>query len=187
MRRYIWLFISCLAAPALVNATTITAELSSVGVNAHDQQVFQYSYTVSGLTLQSMQELDFYFVPAYFSSLSDPVADSAFQTVLKQPDVPPRSPGDFGIVPNSDNTIVTGPLSVDFTTVSSSLPASQAYTITQFSPTGVALGVIAHGTVVPVSVQVIAEPATVTLAGLALLFSVFGRVARSRVVRRQDY
>jgi hypothetical protein len=166
-----------------LTATTISSEINKLGLNSSGSIVYQYTYTVSGLTLQSTQELDIYFDPAIYGSVSNPVAGSEFQTVLIQPNNPPGSSGDLGLVPVADNTVVTGPFSVDFTLIDSAVPGPQPYTVTQFL-NGVSIGVIASGTTSPVSSVVTPEPAAVFLAAIGLLLGACWVFARASAVRR---
>lgn len=180
---WMWM-LGCLVTTASINATTISYEISPVGLDSTGDMVYMYTYNVSGLTLQSSQELDIYFDPTIFDILSDPVAGSEFQTVLVQPNNPPGAPGDFGLIPNSDNTVVTGPFSVDFTMNGSAVAGSQPYTITQYLPSGVAIGVIASGTTVPSEAVVTPEPAPIVFTGTALLLGLVLGATRTGIARR---
>ncbi len=180
-----WLLaLGCIVTAANMTGTTISYGISPVGLDSAGNMVYKYTYNVSGLTLQSTQELDLYFNSAIFDTLSDPVASSAFQTVLAQPNNPPGAPGDFGLIPNSDDTVVTGPFSIDFILHGSATPGSQPYTITQYLPNGVAIGVIGSGTTVPANAVSTPEAASIVLTGIALLFGSVLGVARSRSARR---
>jgi|SRR5581483_636167 len=183
--RVCWsLVVGCIVTAAAINAATISYRINPVGLDSTGDMVYMYTYNVSELTLQSNQELDIYFDPSIFDTLSDPVAGSEFQTVLAQPNNPPGAPGDFGIIPNSDNTVVTGPFSVEFTLNGSAPAGSQPYTITQFLPSGVAIGVIASGTTVPAGGVPTPEPDPIVFTGTALLFGLVLGAARSRSARR---
>ncbi len=181
--RYL-LLLGWIVTAASMRATTISYEVSQVGLDKSGDMLYNYTYNVSGLTLQSTQGLDLYFDPTIFATLSDPVAGPAFQTVLAQPNNPPGTPGDFGLMPYADNTVVTGPFSVDFTLVGSATPGSQDYTITQYLPGGIAVGVIASGTTVPANVVATPEPSSMFFTGLALLSGTILGAATRRSVRR---
>ena len=179
------LVLGCLVTALDVNATTISFEITNLGLNSSGEMVYQYTYTVSGLTLQNnqngFQELDLLFDPTVFNTLSNPAAPSSLQTFLAQPNNPPGSPGDFGLIPVSDNTVVTGPFSVDFTLLDSAVAGSQPFTVTQFNRNGVAVEVLERGTTV--SPVITPEPVVLSLTGIGLLLGTIGAVARRRSAR----
>jgi hypothetical protein len=171
---------------ASTNAATISYDISQVGLDVSGNMVYNYTYTVSGITLQSTQELDLFFDPAVFNTLSDPVAASAFQTILIQPNNPPGAPGDFGLIPNADNTVLDGPFSIDFTLTGPVIPGSQSYTITQYLSNGVSIGVVASGTTIPIAVTAVPEPSLTTFMGMGLLLGMAVGVSRCRISRHSD-
>lgn len=166
---------------ARLQATSIAFSITSLGTDVSGNAVDQLTYTVSGLTLQSSQELDLMYDPTVYRMLSNPVIGPAFTALLFQPDNPTGTSGDFGIVANADNTPLTGPFSVDVTLVGSAVLGPQPFTISQFDLSGNFIGIISAGSALPVSAPTnMPEPAAGASTALALLLGVLGRNALRR-------
>ena len=166
---------ACLSATPI--APTIQFEVGVVGTG-----VDRYTYFVSGLTLQANEEIDLEFSANLFGVLSNPVVGGPFQVLLFQPNNPLGAPGDFSVAATSDNTVVTGPLSVDFTFTGPGTPGSQLFQINQFDANGKFVGLIASGNTSQLATAV-PEPHTSDLILLALALAGFSWVRQGRSSR----
>lgn len=167
------LLLTCVATGIHMNATTIGFATTDLGLNSSGQTVYEYTYTVSGLILQANQELDFYYSPTVYNALSNPVAPSSLQPLVLQPNNPPGTSGDFSLFSSADNTVVTGPLSIDFTLLGSASPSPQPYDILQYPANGKQPFVIASGETTPTAVTT-PEPAAAALTAVSLLLGFLG-------------
>jgi|SRR5947209_10615533 len=165
---------------ANVLGTTIQFEVTPLGTNSSGATVDQITYLVSGLTLQSTQELDFFFDPKIYSNLANPVAPSGFTTLVLQPNNPVGTSGDFGVFPASDNTPASGPFSIDVTLIGHAVPGPQPFSVTQFDQNGNVIGIIATGTTSPVSVAGVPEPASIALIGASVALLGLRRLRRRK-------
>ena len=168
MRKYALFILFSLVIAANLSAVSITSQVSVAG-DPPGAIGYQYTYNITNLTLQTNEELDIYFDPSLYGALTDANVGSDFQYVLFQPGSAPPEPGDFGIVPNSDNTVVTGPFNVSFTLSGPGSPGPQYFTVSEFSPDGGLIGIVASGMTSLQSDVAAPEPAGVGLTGIALL------------------
>jgi hypothetical protein len=152
----------CLSAGTL---PTINYELGAVG-----NGVDRYTYVVSNLTLAANEEIDLEFDATEFSVLSNPVAGSKFSVLLFQPNNPLGAPGDLSIAAISDGTVVTGPVSVDFTFTGVGNPGPQTFEINQYDANGNFVGLMASGST-SLLVTGVPEPSTSSLVLLAIALS----------------
>lgn len=183
MRKLLQLLVGCVGIVACVRGTTISYESTPVGLNSSGDMLYQYTYTVSGLTLQANQELDIYYSASVYATLSDAVAPSSLQPLVLQPNNPPGAPGDFSLYSSTDDSVVTGPLSIDYTLLSDAVAGPQTYEIYQYSADGTNPVPISLGTTVPATVVTTPEPASGYLAGFTLLLGMFWWTVRSRCAR----
>jgi hypothetical protein len=183
MRTYT-LFVLCFLAIATdLSAVSITSQLSAAAQMPGADATYQYTYNITNLTLQANEELDIYFDPSVYQEVSDAIVGSDFQYVLFAPSSSPSEPGDFGIAPNSNNTVVNGPFGVSFTLTGQGVPGPQYFTVSEFSPSGGLIGIVASGMTSMQSPVAAPEPAGAGLTGIALLMGTMwcaGRLRGSR-------
>ncbi len=158
--------------------TTIDFQVTPLGTDSSGDAVDRLTYTVTGLTLTPLQELDFFFSPALYLSLSDPVVDSAYSVFLAQPNNPAGASGDFGLTPISSTKSVTGPFSIDVTLKDLEGPGPEAYSVSQFDQSGNFVGIISSGIALPVTGVMTPEPKDLTLTGLAVVLLCLFKAAR---------
>ena len=159
-------------------AGTIQYDFAAAG-----QNLYRYSYLISGFNLQRNQELDIQFDPAVYLSLSNGVATHDFNLVLLQPNNPPGAVGDYSALALVDNPSLAGTFSVDVALVGSgsAQSSSQPFLINQFDQNGDFVATIGSGVTVP-RVPSVPEPGTGSLvAGVILLWGAFWVVRRGLV------
>ena len=160
-----------LLAAGSLGATTIQFEVTNLGTNGTGETVDRFTYSVSGLTLlkssTAFTALDIQFDFAFFDTLSNPAAGSAFNTLLLQPNVPPGRPGDLILMAAIGDTPVSAPFSVDVALLGSGFPGAQQFFIKQFDENGNLLGTLETGDASPIG-QVVPEPATFAFGGISL-------------------
>jgi hypothetical protein len=179
MRTFLYLLLWTVFLTGYLLAETVQFRVGdlpgSVGVD-------HYSYFVSGITLQANQELDLQFAPNLFGTLSNGIAGKGFELLLLQPNNPPGTFGDYGLLALANNTGYTGSFGVDFVFLGAGEPGPQPYSINQFDQKGNFISRIETGITEPAKQTGIPEPASLTIIGVGLL--VMGRVFEIR--RRGD-
>lgn len=141
---------------ATLSAGVITATFTPLGPND-----FQYTYSLSGISLLQNQELLIQFDPTVYGSLSNGQAPLNFNLVLSQPNNPAGAPGAYSALAQIDNPSLSG-FSVEVSFLAGSgQAASQPYFIEQFDSGGHLLSEISSGNTI---VGAVPEPETVFLA-----------------------
>jgi hypothetical protein len=172
MRRITYLCILAVLFIGVAPAGSITYQVSELG-----QSLFRLSYTVTDISFSVDQELDIRFDPALYSTLSNGVAPAGFDLLLLQPNNPPGTPGDFSALALTDIPSLTAMFSVDVLMLGPGRPVEQSYWINQLDQQGNLVSTVASGTTVDATTP---EPATLPLAGVALLIGGAARVVRRR-------
>lgn len=162
MKKLFWLGLSAGLLATHLSAAVIQFQVTDLGSNVHE-----YQYFVSGLTLQANQAIDLRFDPALYGSLSNGVADAAFNLILIQPNNPPGAAGDYRAITPKANPSLVGPFKVDFTFTGAGTPGSQPFLINQYSAAGLFVSTIDSGVTTPLTG--VPEPTTVALSCAALL------------------
>lgn len=170
MRFWLMALVTGLLSSVSLCATTIDYQVTGLGVDSSGDTVDTLTYTVTGLTLTPLQELDLFFSPTVYISLADPIVGSAYSVYLEQPNNPPGASGDFGLTPISSSMSVTGPFSINVTLQDLAGPGPENYTVSQFDQNGNFVGIIATGIALPVTGVTTPEPKDLTFAGLAFVF-----------------
>jgi hypothetical protein len=139
-----------------------------------------YSYFVNGITLQANQELEFQFPPNLFGTLSNGIAGNGFELVLLQPNNPPGTFGDYGVLALGNYTTSTRMFGVDFVYLGAGEPGPQPYSINQFDQNGNFISTVESGMTEPASQTEIPEPASFAplVAGLLAMGGALWSVRR---------
>ena len=164
----------------VLQAGTIQYQAINLGGNQ-----FQYSYLISGFTLQANQEIDIRFDPTLFGTLSNGVAGSDFSLLLLQPNNPPGASGDYAAFTAIANPSLAGPFRVDVTFLGSGQPGGQPFFINQYGSAHNFLftDLNQSGT----TVSVIPEPGSFTLCGAGIILVCLWTVRRrAAVTGRRD-
>ena len=159
-----------------VSAATITFQTTDLGSNQ-----FRLTYTVTNFVFSLNQELDIEYEPALYLALSNGVAPTGFDVLLLQPNNPPGTSGDFSSLALVANP-GTGPFRVDATLVGGGQPGPQSFSINQLDANGVITSVVASGKTAS-AIAAVPEPATLPLAGLALITGSAWLAVRRRLKR----
>jgi hypothetical protein len=168
---------ACLGA-GLAAGATISFQTSDLPDVIPGQDLREYVYTISGVTLQANQGIDILFNPATYGTLSNGKAGAGFDLALFQPNVPVGASGDYSALALVNNPSLAGPFSVDFVFLGPGQPGSQPFQINQFDSSGNFLRTISSGFTVAAAVP---EPNMAPLAGVSLvLIAVAAGIARRR-------
>jgi hypothetical protein len=160
-----------------ISAGTIQYQVVDLGQNA-----FRISYSLSDFMFLENQELAIGFDPAIYQSLSNGIAPAGFDLLLLQPNNPPGAFGEFSALALMDNPALSGIFSVDVVLTGRGRPGEQSFAVNQLDENGVILSTISSG--VTVDAAAAPEPATLSLAGAALLAGAVLSVVRRRFYRR---
>jgi hypothetical protein len=159
-----------------VSAGTIQYQVVDLGQNA-----FRISYSLSDFMFLENQELAIGFDPAIYQSLSNGIAPAGFDLLLLQPNNPPGAFGEFSALALMDHPALAGIFSVDVVLTGNGRPGEQSFAVNQLDENGVILSTVSSGVTVDAATP---EPATLSLAGAALLAGAVLSVVRRRFNRR---
>jgi hypothetical protein len=151
-----------------------SALLIQYQVSVLDGDLQRYNYSISGITLQTNQELDIRFDPALYGSLSNGVAPEGFDLLLLQPNNPPGTFGDYSALALVDDPPLSGEFRVDFTYIGGGTPGSQPFLINQYDEGQQFVATIASGT----TVAAVPEPTSFALFGVSLVTGAIVRAVR---------
>jgi hypothetical protein len=160
-----------------MSAATIQFQASDLGSNQ-----FHLTYIVTDFVFSLNQELDVQFDPATYLSLSNGAAPTGFDVLLLQPNNPPGTPGDFSSLSLVASPAI-GPFSVDVQLAGPGGPGAQNFFINQLDDNGVIQSVLASGKTTSSVIATVPEPATLPLAGLALITGSAWLAVRRRLKR----
>lgn len=164
------------------------ASAGSVGFTATDLHVsdgsgreqYQIVWTVFGDTFLTNYQLDIRFDPSLYGAISNGVAPAGFTVQLLQPNNPPGTFGDYKAEANS-NMASFNTTGFQANVFSVNPPVSQLWAIDLLDNSGAIISVIDSGITFAIP-----EPATLPVAGMALLLTAVGAVRRRRRAVRQS-
>ncbi len=161
------------------NALTIQYEATNLADTTPGQDLWRYTYKISGYTFAANEGLDIYFSQSLYGALSNPQPDAGPQwfasaSTVIDPGGAPQIYDVLTIVPNPSLDVV---FSVDFVWLGQGTPGSQPFDAYRTSTAG-GLNVFDEGRTVGTSVP--EAGSTLALAGLA-----FGALATPRFFRRK--
>jgi hypothetical protein len=163
-----------LLAGGILRAGTITYDVTEI---SPPQNLWQYDFQISGITLQTNQEIDIEFDPNLFGALSNGVAGSDFNLLLLQTNNPPGTAGDYSALALKDNPSLAGPFSVDVVFSGRGAPGNLPFFINQLNANGDIVGTIVSGTATSAAVRV-PEPGSLLLTAMAFAAMLFWRRPR---------
>lgn len=182
--RTVWLtvFAGCLAAELSGAPIGIGVQVTNLGSNS-----YRDTYSISGFASPDV-ELDIYFDPALYGTLSNGVAQpsSDWNLLLFQPNNPPGAFGDYSLAANVANPSLAGPFSVDFAFLGSGQPGSQPFQIFELAQNSQLAGVPCDSAgdftcaTTPQGASGIPEPASFSLVAAGVLIGSVLRTARRR-------
>jgi hypothetical protein len=181
MRVARWLpLLACLIATNM-SASVIQYLTTDVNLNLN---LFRYDYLLSGMTVQTNQQIDIRFDPARYGTLSNVHVPSGFSSLVLQPNNPPGVFGDLILFPSTNNLLLSGQqLSIDVVSLDNGAITSQPYFIDQYDANGNFLFTVSAGfTTAEVTAPSVPEPALFLLVGIALLAGGWWRM-RKRTLR----
>ena len=164
-------------ASASAFATTIPFQFSALSTPGE----YQFTYSLAGLSLTAMEQIDFQFSASVYSTVFNGIANIDFQVLTLQPNNPPSAFGDFILISQVNNPSLTGPFSVDVTFSGPVQPGPQTFVINQLDSNQHLINPpIDSGSTSPefVSDVVSPEPATYWVCGAALLLIGVARAVR---------
>ena len=183
MRTYWLLFAAALLTVGNLHAGLILQyEVSNVGSSPMGDPIYRFSYSLSGGTLNTDQELEIDFDPALYGELSNASAGAGFDVALFQPNNPPGSTGIYSALAIVNNPSLATPFLTDAVYLGQGTPAPQPFFINQYDASG-GFTVVSEGTAIPVETQGIPEPATAATTGAILVFLGCSRAVRRRLKR----
>lgn len=157
-----------LAGPFLT-AGTIEYQTTNLG-----QNIFRYTYSLSGFAFQQNQELAIEFNPALFGTLSNAQVGSGFMANLFQTNNPPGANGRYSSLALVENPSLAGPFSVDVEYFGQGLPGAQPFLINQYDSDLNFITTLESGGTTSLGAPAVPEPATFSLIGAGLLVSALG-------------
>lgn len=149
-------------------ASTITFTVTDLGPSPPGQLV-RIDYTITGLSLQTDQELDIRFEPTVFASLSNVVAGPGIDAVIFQPNNPPGAFGDLSLLAAVNNPSLAG-ISVRAVRTGP-VPVTQPFTVNQFTAEGGFVRTLESGLATlkaPGDGIVVPEPSSLLLVALGV-------------------
>ena len=161
------------------SAGTIQYHVVDLGQNS-----FRLTYSVSDFSFLENQELAVEFDPALYQSLSNGITPAGFDLLLLQPNNPFGAFGIFSALALINDPVLSAIFSVDVVLAGAGRPGEQRFEINQLDDNGVLLSTISSGVTVAVDATTTPEPATLPIAGLALLIGGVLPVVRRRFMSR---
>jgi hypothetical protein len=177
MRNVRWLPVLIVSVAGALSAGTIQFQVTPLGGN-----LFQYNYSLSGITFQANEELDIRFDPSLYSNLSNGVAPSGFSVGLLQPNNPPGVFGDYSALALVNNPSTAGPFSVRVMFSGQGQPGSQPFFLNLFDPNGAFIASAGAGNTS--AVGSVPEPASFTMSVFAFLLLAALWMARRRPLKQ---
>jgi hypothetical protein len=165
LRLFLWLG---LAAP-LLTAGTVEYQSTNLG-----QNIFRYTYSLSGFAFQQNEELAIEFNPALFGTLSNAQVGSGFMATLLPTNNPPGASGIYSALALVANPSLAGPFSVDVVYLGQGMPGAQAFSINQYDQDLNFITTLESGVTTPLGAPAVPEPGTCSLIGAGLLAAAFG-------------
>jgi hypothetical protein len=165
LRLSLWLGL----AGSFLFAGTVEYQTTNLG-----QNIFRYTYTLSGFAFQPNQELAIEFNPALFGTLSNAQVGSGFMATLLPPNNPPGSSGIYSALALVANPSLAGPFSVDVDYLGQGLPGAQLFSINQYDEDLNFVATLQSGTTTSVGAPAVPEPATFSLIGAGLVAAALG-------------
>lgn len=164
--RIFWLTLWAGCLVTQVSAAPIVGfQVSNLGTN-----LFRYTYFLSGVTFPANQELDVFFDPLLYGSLSNGKAPSGFDVLLVQPNNPPGTFGEYSVLALVNNPSLAGTFSVDFTFLKpGQQPGPQPFAIGTFSTNGFNNIPGSPGVTTPQAATNVPEPTSLLLAAVGIL------------------
>jgi hypothetical protein len=159
-----------------ISAGTIQYHVLDLG-----QNTFRVTYSVNDYSFEENQELALEFDPAVYQSLSNGIAPAGFDLLLLQPNNPLGAFGIFSALALINDPVLSGIFSVDVVLAGAGRPGEQSYAINQLDENGILLSTISSGVTVDATTP---EPATLPMAGLALLIGGLLPAVRRRLKSR---
>jgi hypothetical protein len=176
MRNVRWLPVLIVSVAGALSAGTIQFQVTPLGGN-----LFQYNYSLSGITFQANEELDIRFDPTLYSNLSNGVAPPGFSVSLFQPNNPPGAFGDYNALAVVNNPSAAGPFSVRVMFSGQGQPGSQPFFLDLFDQNGAFISSVAAGNTS--AVGSVPEPASFTMSVFAFLLLGAWWMVRRRMVK----
>lgn len=166
MRIKTLLFALVLLAAGHSNAAIIDYDVTNIGSTPMGDPIYRFTYTVSGYTFSTGEELEIRFDSSLYGALSNPTASPDFDVLLFQPNNPPGSVGIYSALALTGNPSLIPPFGVDAVYLGAGLPPTQEFFINVFDPvTGNVIPVV-EGQTTPGGE--IPEPATLGSVGVLL-------------------
>jgi PEP-CTERM motif len=182
-----------LLAPAVFSIILVSAvpskaaTISTTAVDLADlvpgQDLWRYSYDLSGNTLNAFEAFDFYFDENLYGALSNPATSNADWNLLTlDPDLGIPARGEFIVQALIGGASTTNLFSVDFIFLGAGRPGSQPFDLLAFDAQGNFIDTIGAGRTALPADTTVPEPATLLLLGSGLAMA---RAKRSKLRARR--
>lgn len=160
------LFAVVLLAAGHLNAAILDYDVTSVGSTPMGDPIYRFTYSLSGYTFATGEELEIRFDSSLYGALSNPLASPDFDVLLFQPNNPPGSAGIYSALALVDDPSLVPPFGVDAVYLGGGLPPPQEFFINIFDPVTGGVTPIVEGQTTPAGE--IPEPATFGSVGVLL-------------------
>jgi PEP-CTERM motif len=160
-------------------AATISATATDLVDLVPGQDLWRYSYDLSGNSLNAFEAFDIYFDQTRYGTLSNAATSNAgWNLLVFQPDLGIPAPGEFIVQALVGGASTVGPFTIDFIFLGSGRPGSQPFDLLAFDAQGNFVQNLGSGQTRLPADATVPEPSTIFLlaSGLAAV-----RTAREKL------